>query len=70
MPALRELSPLKNAVEIVIGAEDTHKTFDTLASVWQALSEKGASRHSLLINVGGGMVTDSGGSWQLHSSEV
>lgn len=61
MPALRELSPLKNAVEIVIGAEDTHKTLDTLASVWQALSEKGASRHSLLINVGGGMVTDLGG---------
>jgi len=34
---------------------------ETLASVWQILSDKGASRHSLLINLGGGMVTDLGG---------
>ena len=38
-----------------------HKNLETLAAVWQALSEKGASRHSLLINLGGGMVTDLGG---------
>ena len=43
------------------GAEDVHKTLETLASVWQVLSEKGATRHSLLINLGGGMVTDLGG---------
>ncbi|WP_321333170.1 3-dehydroquinate synthase [uncultured Bacteroides sp.] len=61
MPSLKQLSILKNAAEIIIGAEDTHKTLDTLATVWQALSEKGASRHSLLINLGGGMVTDLGG---------
>lgn len=37
------------------------RSLETLASVWQALSEKGATRHSLLINLGGGMVTDLGG---------
>lgn len=59
LPQLRDSLPQAN--EIIIGAGDVHKTLDTLASVWQYLSEKGASRHSLLINLGGGMVTDLGG---------
>lgn len=61
MPRMKEVSFLKNATEICIGAGDVHKTLETLASVWQVLSEKGATRHSLLINLGGGMVTDLGG---------
>jgi len=61
LPQLKSIPALKEAEEIVIGAEDIHKNLETLASVWQALSEKGASRHSLLINLGGGMVTDLGG---------
>lgn len=61
LPQLKSIPALKDAEEIVIGAEDIHKNLETLASVWQALSEKGASRHSLLINLGGGMVTDLGG---------
>lgn len=61
LPALKEVSFLKEAIEICIGAEDVHKTLETLASVWMTLCEKGATRHSLLINLGGGMVTDLGG---------
>ena len=61
MPQMREVSFLKDAIEITIGAGDVHKTLETLASVWQTLSDKGASRHSFLINLGGGMVTDLGG---------
>lgn len=61
MPLLDEIPSLKEAEEITIGAEDVHKTLETLASVWQALSSRGASRHSLMINLGGGMVTDLGG---------
>lgn len=61
MPQLRDLPCLEGAIEITIGAEDVHKTIETLASVWQVLSEKGATRHSLFINLGGGMVTDLGG---------
>jgi len=58
MPVLSQLSSLPEATEITIGAGDVHKELDTLASVWQILSEKGATRHSLLINLGGGMITD------------
>jgi len=61
MPSLKKASLLKNAEEITIGAEDVHKNLETLSFVWQVLSEKGASRHSLLINLGGGMLTDLGG---------
>ena len=61
MPQMREVSFLKDAIEITIGAGDVHKTLETLASVWQVLSDKGASRHSFLVNLGGGMVTDLGG---------
>lgn len=61
MPQMREVSFLKDAIEITIGVGDVHKTLETLASVWQVLSDKGASRHSLLVNLGGGMVTDLGG---------
>ena len=60
-PHLNGIPTLEEAEEIIIGAEDVHKNLETLAAVWQALSEKGASRHSLLINLGGGMVTDLGG---------
>ena len=61
LPQLQGISALKDASEIIIGAEDVHKTLETLASVWQALSQQGATRHSLLVNLGGGMVTDLGG---------
>lgn len=61
MPRMKELHYLKDAIEITIGAGDVCKTIETLASVWLVLSDKGASRHSLLINLGGGMVTDLGG---------
>lgn len=46
---------------ITIGATDQHKTLDTLSHVWSELQQKGATRHSLMINLGGGMVTDLGG---------
>lgn len=46
---------------ITIGAGDEHKTPESLARVWRHLSESGATRRSLLINVGGGMITDLGG---------
>ncbi len=52
---------LEDATVITIPAGDTHKTLDTLASVWQQLQQGGATRHSLLINLGGGVVTDLGG---------
>ncbi|MCD8292362.1 MAG: 3-dehydroquinate synthase, partial [Prevotellaceae bacterium] len=61
LPRLADVTALKAAGEIVIGSEDTHKTLETLSTVWQALSSRGATRHSLLVNLGGGMVSDLGG---------
>jgi len=61
LPLLKDTPVLFNAYEIVIGAGDIHKELDTLAHVWMELSTHGASRHSLLLNLGGGMVTDLGG---------
>lgn len=50
-----------NYATITIGAGDQHKTLDTLTHVWSELQRMGATRHSLMINLGGGMVTDLGG---------
>ena len=52
---------LQGAEVISIGATDTHKTLDSLAHVWEELGRLGGTRHTLLINIGGGMVTDLGG---------
>lgn len=46
---------------IVIPAGDENKTLESLSTVWEALSFGGATRRSLLVNIGGGMVTDLGG---------
>ena len=61
LPLVEGFACLKGAQRITIGATDTHKTLDSLSHVWEALGEGGATRHSLLINIGGGMVTDLGG---------
>lgn len=50
-----------DATIITIPAGDSHKDIHSLSSVWETLSTFGATRRSLLINVGGGMVTDLGG---------
>ncbi|MFR1236876.1 MAG: 3-dehydroquinate synthase [Barnesiella sp.] len=52
---------LNLADQITIGAGDVHKNMDSLVAVWQVLSRNGATRKSLLVNLGGGMITDLGG---------
>ena len=52
---------LKDAQTIIIGATDRRKNLDTLVHVWESLQQGKATRHSLLINLGGVMVTDLGG---------
>ena len=61
LPIISGMECLKNAYIITIGPEDIHKNLETLAYVWTELGNRGATRHSLLINLGGGMVTDLGG---------
>ena len=61
LPVIEKFDGMAEAKRIVIKATDTHKNLDSLSHVWQTLSEGGATRHTLLINIGGGMVTDLGG---------
>lgn len=52
---------LPQASLITISCGDENKNLTTLSHVWQTLSEQNATRNSLLINLGGGVVTDLGG---------
>lgn len=60
VPFFLQLFPFK--VEIIeIQAGEEHKNIETCIGVWETLSELGADRKSLLLNIGGGVVTDLGG---------
>ena len=61
LPKVAALLTKHNATTITIRHDDTNKTLATLADVWTALQRGSATRHSLLVNLGGGMVTDLGG---------
>ena len=50
-----------NPFVIKIQAGDESKTIDAAVGIWDELVDNGATRSSLLVNLGGGMVTDLGG---------
>jgi 3-dehydroquinate synthase len=50
-----------NAKVITFKSGDINKDINQLQTVWAKLNEMGATRSSLVINVGGGVVTDLGG---------
>lgn len=49
-----------DATVTIIPPGDEGKTLESVAKVWQSLSQNGATRRSLIVNIGGGMVTDLG----------
>lgn len=50
------------AIEIIeFEAGEDSKTIDSCVETWNVLTELGADRKSLILNVGGGVVTDMGG---------
>jgi 3-dehydroquinate synthase len=52
---------LAEAEIIMLPAGEENKVLEVCFQVWETLTEAGFSRHDLLINLGGGMVTDLGG---------
>nr|WP_321223490.1 3-dehydroquinate synthase [uncultured Psychroserpens sp.] len=54
-----ETSIIIEVIEIEAGEQ--YKTIETCVGVWNALSNLGADRKSLMLNLGGGVVTDLGG---------
>ncbi|MDE5607725.1 MAG: 3-dehydroquinate synthase [Muribaculaceae bacterium] len=61
LPRMQMLSKaIGSATVISISPGDDNKTVNALTHVWQQLSDSRATRTSLLVNLGGGMVTDLG----------
>jgi 3-dehydroquinate synthase len=58
---LTQFEQLSEAEVIVIPAGEVHKTVEIVENIWQVLSDYQVGRHDVLVNVGGGMITDMGG---------
>ncbi len=52
---------LKDAEVILLPAGEENKVMEVCFQVWEALSEYGIGRNDLILNLGGGVVTDMGG---------
>ena len=61
LPAFKAIIDFSFDETIEIKPGEENKTIATCLKVWQELSDLGADRKSLLINLGGGVVTDLGG---------
>lgn len=51
----------KKIILIEIRSGEQNKNLDTCRYIWKTLTDKGAERRSVLINLGGGVITDMGG---------
>jgi 3-dehydroquinate synthase len=60
LPLLCDLPAIENFKKVVIPAGEENKTLSTVEQIWLFLSQNGADRKSLVVNLGGGMVTDLG----------
>ncbi len=60
LPLIKNKFPFK-FTNVNIHSGDKYKNMDTLLYIWKELMDYGADRKSLLINLGGGMITDIGG---------
>ena len=58
-PSVKPLLPRHTLITLPAGEE--HKHLASCEAVWQALTRANADRHSLLLNLGGGVVGDLGG---------
>lgn len=62
LPIFLERTGLANEIQLIeIPAGEKFKNLETCNKVWQKLSDSGGDRKSLLINLGGGVISDMGG---------
>lgn len=59
VPLLNNLTA--SATCITIPSGEVHKTLESTQQIWSALLDVSADRSTLVLNVGGGMITDLGG---------
>lgn len=62
LPTLLFHTPILNEAEIIeLESGEDKKTLETCLQVWGALTDTGADKKSLIINLGGGVISDLGG---------
>lgn len=61
LPELEHWLGCEQAEEIVVGAGESYKTLETAREIWETLMDNNADRQTVLVNLGGGTVTDMGG---------
>lgn len=62
LPNFLSLLATELTIEIIeIESGESYKTIETCLEVWKILTELGADRKSLIVNLGGGVITDLGG---------
>lgn len=60
-PLFAKSKVLSQANKIVIEPGEDHKSIESVIKIWGALEEAKATRKSLVVNIGGGLITDIGG---------
>ncbi len=58
---LKNADTLRDSNVLVTKAGEKHKNIETAQELWKSMMSLGADRHSLLINLGGGTISDLGG---------
>lgn len=61
LPEVTHWLHCESAIDIVIKAGEQHKNLQTVQRIWKNLMKHHADRNALLINLGGGTITDLGG---------
>lgn len=62
LPHFLSLLATEDEIEIIeIESGEAHKNIESCIQLWESLTELGGDRKSLIINVGGGVITDIGG---------
>lgn len=62
LPRLLSEMETNSEIEIIeVPQGENNKVIEIVVQVWETLSDLGATRNSLLINLGGGVITDMGG---------
>ncbi|MBE6323497.1 MAG: 3-dehydroquinate synthase [Bacteroidales bacterium] len=61
LPLILQTLPLPVEQILCIPAGETHKTLHTVELIWQFLEQRNATKRSILLCVGGGVLTDMGG---------
>lgn len=61
LPIILQTLPIPEAHRLCLPAGEEYKTLDSIQRIWNWLQQQGATRHSMLLCLGGGIITDMGG---------